>query len=206
MSVAADNFRAVRALRPPAAPVRYLGGNACEVSEVGESSFQSAITAILRPLEFAARDDFSKLDRVRDLEQTVSAAAGRAAGLAIPPDAERELTRIAKLFSAAAEGELAARVREAIEALRPLAELTWSERQLANSTATLPGVRSRICSSTFPCATTTVAACSRLGASTWELARPSWRACSVARSLRGVGVFADASSRRSSVTRPEPSR
>ncbi len=34
---------------------------------MGESSFQSAIAAVLRPLEFAAQDDFSRLDRVRDL-------------------------------------------------------------------------------------------------------------------------------------------
>jgi len=107
---------------------------------VGESPFQSAIAAILRPLKFSAQDDFSKLERVRDLEQTVSAAAERGAALAIPPEAERELTRVAGSFSPDNEDELAARVREAIQALRPLAEATWSERQLANSTSTLPGV------------------------------------------------------------------
>jgi len=107
---------------------------------VGESSFQSAIAAVLRPLEFAARDDFATLDRVRDLEPTVSAAAERAASLAIPLEAKRELMRIAKAFSSAAEGDLASLVRETIEALRPLAEPAWSERELANSTATLPGV------------------------------------------------------------------
>jgi ATP-dependent DNA helicase RecG len=107
---------------------------------VGESSFQSAIIAVLRPLEFAARDDFSKLDRVRDLERTVSAAAERAAALAIPREAEHQLTRIAKSFSVVAEDDLAARVREAIEALRPLAEPSWSERQLQSSTSALNGV------------------------------------------------------------------
>ncbi len=107
---------------------------------MGESSFQSAIAAVLRPLEFAAQDDFSRLDRVRDLERTVSVAVERAAALAIPREAARELTRIAKSFSSAAEDDLAAGVRGAIEALRPLAEPAWSERQLANSAATLPGV------------------------------------------------------------------
>ena len=120
--------------------VRYLGSSACEVPEVGDSPFQSAIAAVLRPLEFAAQDDFAKLDRVRDLERTVSVAAERAAALAIPREAKLELTRIAKSFSAAAENDLVARVREAIEALRPLAEPSWSERQLASSTATLPGI------------------------------------------------------------------
>ena len=107
---------------------------------MGESPFQSAIEAVLRPLEFAAQDGFSRLERVRDLERTVSAAAKRAAALAIPREAAQELGRIAKLFSEDAEGDLAERVRGAIEALRPLAERAWSERQLANSTATLPGV------------------------------------------------------------------
>ena len=107
---------------------------------MGESSFQSAIAAVLRPLEFAAQDGFSRLDRVRDLERTVLVAAERAAALAIPREAAHELTRIAKSFSAATEDDLVARVRGAIEALRPLAEPAWSERQLSNSTATLPGV------------------------------------------------------------------
>jgi len=107
---------------------------------VGESSFQSAIIAVLRPLEFAARDDFSKLDRVRDLEQTVSVAADRAAELAIPQEAKDALKRIARSFSSVEEGDLAARVGDAIEALREFAEPEWPERQLANSTAALPGV------------------------------------------------------------------
>jgi len=107
---------------------------------VGESSFQAAIAAVLRPLEFAAQDDFAKLDRVRDFERTVSAAAERAAALAIPREVAQELKRIEKSFSTEAKSDLAARVREAIESLRPLAEPVWSERQLENSTATLPGV------------------------------------------------------------------
>jgi ATP-dependent DNA helicase RecG len=107
---------------------------------VGESSFQSAVIAVLRPLEFAARDDFSKLDRVRDLEQTVSIAAERAADLAIPKEAKDALKRIANSFSSAEKGDLAARVGDAIEALREFARPEWSERQLANSTAALPGV------------------------------------------------------------------
>ena len=107
---------------------------------MGESSFQSVIIAVLRPLEFAARDDFSKLERVRDLEQTVSVAADRAADLAIPKEAKDILKRIAHSFSSAEKGDLAARVGDAIEALREFAEPEWSEGQLANSTAVLPGV------------------------------------------------------------------
>ena len=107
---------------------------------MGESSFQSAIVAVLRPLEFAARDDFAKLDRVRDLERTVSIAAQRAAALAIPADAKDALARIAASFSETEEVDLAARVGEAIEVLRKLSKPEWSEQQLANSTAILPGL------------------------------------------------------------------
>ena len=107
---------------------------------MGESSFQSAIAAVLRPLEFAARDDFAKLDRVRDLDRTVAAAAQRAAALAIPSDARNSLIRIAAAFSPTEAGDLAARVGGAIEALRELARPEWSERQLASSTASLPGL------------------------------------------------------------------
>jgi ATP-dependent DNA helicase RecG len=110
------------------------------VSEVGESPFQSAIAAALRPLAFAARDGFANFDRVRDLERTVSQAIERAAALAIPRDAQRELTRIATSFSTEAKGDLADRVRGAIEVLSALAEPSWSERQLDDSTAALPGV------------------------------------------------------------------
>jgi ATP-dependent DNA helicase RecG len=110
------------------------------VTEVGESSFQSAIVAVLRPLEFAARDDFAKLERVRDLERTVSRAAQRAAALAIPSAAKDVLQRIAASFSAPEAGDLVARVAEAIAALHELAGPEWSERQLANSTASLPGL------------------------------------------------------------------
>jgi ATP-dependent DNA helicase RecG len=107
---------------------------------VGESSFQSAIVAVLRPLEFAARDDFSKLDRVRDLERTVSVAAQRASALSIPADAKDALARIAASFSETGEVDLAARVGEAIEVLREFSQPEWSEQQLANSTAILPGL------------------------------------------------------------------
>jgi len=110
---------------------------------VGESAFQSAISAVSRPLEFAARDDFAHLDRVRDLEQTVCAAARRAATLAIPSAAKETLTRIAVSFSADETSDLAGRVRDAIRTLREIACPEWSERQLASSTASLPGIGPR---------------------------------------------------------------
>jgi len=62
------------------------------------SPFQAAIQAVLKPLEFAARDDFAHLERVRDLERSVLAAARRAAALAVPHDVRDLLQRIEKRF------------------------------------------------------------------------------------------------------------
>ncbi len=139
---------------------------------MGESSFQSAITAVLRPLDFAARDDFAKIDRVRDLDRTVSVAAEHAAELAIPQEAKDALKQIARSFSSAAEGDLAARVREAREALRPFTESPWSERQLANSTATLPGVGPKRGSGQRANGSAVVRSCERRGQAT---PRPTFR-------------------------------
>jgi len=108
---------------------------------VGASPFQAAIEAVTRPLEFAARDDFAHLDRVRDLEASVFAAAERALALAIPTDARELLARVAKRFAAdrvAAAGP--AEIRRALASLRPLAEPGWSEAALERPTSALPGV------------------------------------------------------------------
>ncbi len=107
---------------------------------MAEGRFQSAIAALLRPLEFAARDGFAQLGRVRDLERTVSQAAEAAAELAIPPEAKADLKRIAKSFAAGGEADLEPRVSAAIEALRTFADPSWSEQQLAHSTVILPGL------------------------------------------------------------------
>ena len=69
---------------------------------VGASPFQQAIEAVWKPLAFAARDDFQRLERVRDLESTVAAAAARALELAIPRDAKQVLGRIAEQWLARA--------------------------------------------------------------------------------------------------------
>ena len=63
---------------------------------MGASPFQSAIEAALKPLEFAARDDFAHLGRVQDLEAAVAGAATRALTLAIPRDVRRVLEKMAK--------------------------------------------------------------------------------------------------------------
>ena len=107
---------------------------------MGDSPFQLAVAAVLRPLEFAAQDDFARLGRIRDLESSIAGAAERVCALAVPPDAKNVFARIAKSFSSRSEEDLVERVRDALERARPLAESAWSEAQLARSPAILPGL------------------------------------------------------------------
>jgi ATP-dependent DNA helicase RecG len=99
-----------------------------------------AVAAVLRPLEFAAQDDFAQLRRVRDLESSIADAAQRVCALAVPADAKNVFARVAKSFSSKSEVDLVERLREALERVRPLAEPAWSEAQLARSPAILPGL------------------------------------------------------------------
>jgi ATP-dependent DNA helicase RecG len=108
---------------------------------VGVSPFETAIGAVMSPLEFAARDDFAHLDRVRDLGGTVAALCANAAALAISKDARAALTTTGKQLAKAESGEaLAAAVAAALERLRPFAAPGWSEAALERSPAELPGV------------------------------------------------------------------
>ncbi len=105
------------------------------------SPFQSAIEAVLKPLEFAARDDFAQLSRIRDLERSVSDAARRACALAIPRDARDRLRRLQRAFEAPLDPKRCAReIERALLALRPLADPPWAESALGRSTAVLPGL------------------------------------------------------------------
>jgi ATP-dependent DNA helicase RecG len=107
---------------------------------VGESPFRLRIAALLRPLEFAARDDFAQLERVRELDRTVTLAAEQVCALAIPPEAKGIIARVAKPFASPPIADPASRVRDALEVLRPIAQPSWAEAQLEASTASLPGL------------------------------------------------------------------
>ncbi len=105
------------------------------------SPFQAALEAVLRPLEFAAGGEFAHLDRVRDLEGTVAAAAQAACALAIPRDARDALRRVAESFATPlAPEERRRRVEAALRRLRPLVGSEWDEAALARSPSSLPGV------------------------------------------------------------------
>jgi ATP-dependent DNA helicase RecG len=108
------------------------------------SPFQSVLHALLRPLEFAARDDFAHVGRVRNLGGAVAETARRAAALAVPPDARQLLERLAERFDGPLEGEAAVReVGAALAAVRPLARTEWAAAALARSPEVLRGVGAR---------------------------------------------------------------
>jgi ATP-dependent DNA helicase RecG len=108
------------------------------------SPFQAALDAVLRPLEFAARDGFAHLERVQDLERSVARAAARARALAIPADAREALRQVEEAFPGPLEAaERRRRVERALGRLRPLAEPGFAERALARPATALPGVGPR---------------------------------------------------------------
>ncbi len=108
------------------------------------SPFQAALEAVLRPLEFAARDDFAQLGRVQALEATVAAAARHARGLAIPQDARNELRSVEESFATELVPDERRRcVEAALRRLRPIAEGDWAPGALRRSPTSLAGVGPR---------------------------------------------------------------
>ncbi len=117
---------------------------------MGESPFQSAIREVLRPLEFAAQDDYARLSRVRDLPRTVASGLQRISEMSIPPDLKERLLGLARDFldteaareSAATADALDSQVAciaAAQQLIAPMATAEWSEAQLAKSPSVLPG-------------------------------------------------------------------
>ncbi|MCG8587902.1 MAG: ATP-dependent DNA helicase RecG [Proteobacteria bacterium] len=105
------------------------------------SPYQTAMAALVRPLEFAARDDFAQLDRVRDLEATVREALARLRALALPEDARRALVRVEKAFAGPPVGEgLRAAVARSLEAVAPFADPAFPAAALARPLTVLPGI------------------------------------------------------------------
>ena len=107
---------------------------------MAESPFHASLGALLRPLEFAARDDYAALTRVRDLGPSVAARAREVAVLSIPRDVRPRFDALARHF----EDEFRERAKDAVSralaALHPLASPGWCEVALARSPSVLPGI------------------------------------------------------------------
>jgi ATP-dependent DNA helicase RecG len=105
---------------------------------------QLAIEAVRRPLEFAARDDFAHLDRVVDLEKSVSTAAAAAAAAALPPDARKRLRAVRDAFAAPLPPERRRpAVERALQQLAPLLRPDYALVALSDAVQTLPGLGPR---------------------------------------------------------------
>jgi ATP-dependent DNA helicase RecG len=108
---------------------------------VASSPAEQAIDAVLRPLEFAARDDFAHLDRVRDFEAGVLAAAERALELSIPRELATALRAVRDAFEAPLAADARRReIERARTRLEPFADPDYPERALATTPAVLPGL------------------------------------------------------------------
>jgi len=108
---------------------------------VASSPVEHAIEAVLRPLEFAARDDFAHLDRVRDLDPGVVAAAERALELCIPRELAAVLRAVRDAFAAPLTED--GRRREIVRALgrlEPFGNPGYAGCALATTPAALPGL------------------------------------------------------------------
>ena len=117
------------------------------------SPLQDALDAVVRPLEFAARDDFAHASRIQGLAQTVVGACQRARSLALPADLDERLAAVEKILGdgdppaagapdGAAPGreQLVAQVARALEKLAPVSREGWVDALLDRSPAELAGV------------------------------------------------------------------
>jgi ATP-dependent DNA helicase RecG len=100
-----------------------------------------ALEAVLRPLRFAARDDFAHADRVLNLERSVHAAAEQAQHAALPRDLRSALRGVRDSFAKPLEPDARrAAIERALRRLAPFATAEYAEQALAASPAALPGV------------------------------------------------------------------
>ena len=89
------------------------------------SPFQLALEAVRRPLAFAARDDFAHLDRLQDLEKSISRALAAAQALAIPDDAREALAELGERWATPIGAEQKPReIQRALRRLTHFAEFT----------------------------------------------------------------------------------
>lgn len=109
-----------------------------------ERDLLTRVAALLRPLDFAARDGFAHLERMRGIVEGVEAACAGLATLALPPDLIAFFEDLALTFRRLDDEQ---GLRAAIEAILPrldrLREAGWTDEVLARRTSALAGVGPR---------------------------------------------------------------
>jgi hypothetical protein len=99
---------------------------------VSATPFQQALEAVIKPLEFAARDGFARIARLPELEKNVAGAAARGRTLFVPPDVRQRLARVEALFAEALpEPQKRAAVERALAELAPLRDPGFAEGAIA---------------------------------------------------------------------------
>ena len=102
---------------------------------------EAAIEAVLRPLRFAAHDDFAHSDRIRNLETGVTAAARAALAASLPRELKNALREVRDAFAKPLEeGALRPAVEAAIARLAPFSEPGYAETALSESPQRFAGV------------------------------------------------------------------
>ena len=104
---------------------------------------QRHLEAVSRPLEFASRDDFAHLSRVRDLEPSVAKACRRLLEGGLPASLRAALTEIAESLEAEVPDEDEARIerlRATRALLAPFESPDWPAAALAGPLTVFPGV------------------------------------------------------------------
>ena len=108
---------------------------------VSTSSLPDAIASLLRPLEFAARDDFATIERVSGLEASVAAACDAVLAHRLPADFRRSIEGLRGAFETPLEVSVRIeRVGAALDWLAPFREPGWPASFLARPLTVLPGV------------------------------------------------------------------
>ncbi len=106
--------------------------------------FQQALEALIKPLEFAARDGFARIARLPELEKNVADAAARARTLFVPLDVKQRLARIEAVFAKPLpDAEKRATVTRVLEELAPLRDPGFAEGAIARGLGEVPGVGPR---------------------------------------------------------------
>lgn len=108
---------------------------------MASSPGQQAIEAVLRPLQFAARDGFAQLARVRDLEQSVHRAALAALECALPRELKKAVRGVRDAFSRPIpDADRRGEIEKALRELAPFADPSFAELALASSVDRFPGL------------------------------------------------------------------
>ncbi|MCH2173654.1 ATP-dependent DNA helicase RecG [Myxococcota bacterium] len=106
--------------------------------------FQSALSAVLSPLEFASLHGFSNAEKIANLDEVVAGVLERVGGFAIPADVRQMLGELREDFLGSEAGPVRDKeLARLLSSLRLLMDDTWADDVLGRPSNVLPGVGPR---------------------------------------------------------------